>query len=439
MEIKYWAATDVGRKRSQNEDNFLIDKELRLFVVADGMGGHSSGEVASALAVHTIRDIISSERDIIAKVRDDDVATHVELCTLLEHAVHVACDVIFEKGRQEPEKRGMGTTVVAMVLVGTRGYISYVGDSRIYLLRGGIVYQLTEDHSLMNELIRQGKVTADEFDDSPYAAFRHAMTRAVGPQEHVDVDTLDFDMVPGDAFLLCSDGLYEYTEDQDIALALSLPDINEAPGQLIDLANSRGGKDNITAVVIKVADSADPSDRAAEVGLTLDTLRQIPLFAELSYQQLVRIMNVSRQVPVVAGEVIFTEGEDANELFMLIRGRVQLTVGATPLLELAPGSHFGEMAIIDAAPRPATATAIQDSYLLALDLAAFQDIVHKEPPLAVKLLNSILRVLGHRVRVMTETIIELGGSAPEIDAGAAATTGNFVALSDDEVELEEVP
>ena len=230
MEIKYWAGTDVGRKRSDNEDNFLIDKRLKLFVVADGMGGHASGEVASAVAVHGIRDVIDRERDILDSYDDDDPKCHVEVCTLLEYAVHHTCESIFHKARREPEKRGMGTTLVALLIIGARGFIAYVGDSRIYLLRGGIVYQLTEDHSLRNELIRLGKITADEFERSPYANLKNAMTRAVGVYESVEVDTLDFDIIPGDAFLLCSDGLYEYLSEEDIAHAIGLPQIREVPG-----------------------------------------------------------------------------------------------------------------------------------------------------------------------------------------------------------------
>src|SRR5690606_21328606 len=133
---------------------------------------------------------------------------------------------------------------------------------------------------------------------------RNAMTRAVGVYETVEVDTLDFDIIPGDAFLLCSDGLYEYLDDNDITRAIALPEIREIPGRLIEAANTRGGKDNITAVVVQMVGEVD-SDRAAEVNLTLDTLKSVPLFDSLSYQQLVRIMNVARQKPLSKGEKVF--------------------------------------------------------------------------------------------------------------------------------------
>lgn len=398
MEIRYWAATDVGRKRSDNEDNFLIDKDIRLFVVADGMGGHSSGEVASAMAVHVIRDVVSSEKDLLTKVSPEDPSTHMEVCTLLEYAVHTACDVIYRKSQLEPEKRGMGTTVVALLLIGSRGYIAYVGDSRIYLLRGGIVYQLTEDHSLMNELIRQGKITADEFDDSPYAQFKHAMTRAVGPNEMVEVDTLDFDMLPGDAFLLCSDGLYEYLQEEEIANMLSLPEVEEIPGRFIDMANTRGGKDNITAMVIQIPESEGDSDRAADIALTLDTLKRVPLFKQLSYQQLVRIMNLARVLPVEADEVLCYEDAEGDEFFILLSGAVRLTANDVEIAMLGPGDHFGEMALIDNRERSTTAVATEPGKILTISRHDFFEILRKEAPLAVKLLWSFLNVLSDRLR-----------------------------------------
>jgi serine/threonine protein phosphatase PrpC/CRP-like cAMP-binding protein len=398
MDLKYWAATDVGRKRSDNEDNFLIDQELRLFVVADGMGGHSSGEVASAMAVHTIRSIVAHEQELLDEDRGDDPTWHMEICMLLEYAVHVACEQIYTKGQQEPEKKGMGTTVVSLAIVGDRGYIAYVGDSRIYLLRGGIVYQLTEDHSLMNELIRQGKITAEAFDDSPYAQFKHAMTRAVGPQEMVEVDTLDFDMIPGDAFLLCSDGLYEYLDDNDISRMLSLTEVKDIPGRLIDMANTRGGKDNITALVIQVPENADGSDRAAEINFTLDTLKAIPLFAQLTYQQLVRIMNLTRIIPFGPGDVLCYEGESAEELFVILRGEVELSANERVIVKLGHGSHFGEMALIDATPRSATARATTDGKVLLINREDFYEILRKEAPLAVKLLWAFVQELSARLR-----------------------------------------
>ena len=406
MEIQYFAGTDVGRKRSANEDNFLIDKDLKLFVVADGMGGHASGEVASAMAVHIVRDVVHGERDILENYDDDDPRSHVEVCTLLEYAVHRACEAIHEKGKVEPEKRGMGTTIVVLFIVGARGFIAYVGDSRIYLLRGGVVYQLTEDHSLKNELIRLGKIRPDEFEESPYAKLRNAMTRAVGVYDTVEVDTLDFDIIPGDSFLLCSDGLYEYLDDNDITKAIALPEIREIPGRLIEAANTRGGKDNITAVVVQMVGEED-SDRAAEVNLTLDVLKAVSLFDTLSYQQLVRIMNVARQKPLSKGQKVFSEGDQGTELFVILKGRVELTKREVRVAVLEGGSHLGEMALIDASPRSTSAIALEDVKLLSIHRHDFLEILRKEPPLAVKLLWAFVRVLAERLRATTAELTDV--------------------------------
>lgn len=425
MEIKYWAGTDVGRKRSNNEDNFLIDKQLKLFVVADGMGGHASGDIASAMAVHGVRDAIFAERDIFETYDDTDPRSHVEVCTLLEYAVHATCATIHNKALQEPEKRGMGTTLVVLLIIGARGFIAYVGDSRIYLLRGGIVYQLTEDHSLKNELIRLGKITADEFDDSPYASLKNAMTRAVGVYESVEVDTLDFDIIPGDTFMLASDGLYEYLEDDDIANTLSLPTINEIPGALIDVANKRGGKDNITGLIVQVAGDEDDEDRAAELNFTLDTLKAVPIFGDLSYHQLVRILNLATQKTMVAGETLFSEGENGNELHVILRGKVDLTREGVTVATLNAGAHLGEMSLIDTNRRSATATVVEAGKFLSIAGKDFYEILRREPRLAVKLLWSFLQILAGRLRTTTADL-----------ADAKTATGLVPDLTEDLTEEE---
>ena len=397
MEIKHWAATDVGRKRSGNEDNFLIDKNLNLFIVADGMGGHASGEVASAIAVHTIRDVVFRERDLLTRIEAFDTAAQMELCTLLEYAVHSASAQIFHKAQQEPEKRGMGTTVVALLVIGQRGFIAYVGDSRIYLSRNGVVYPLTEDHSLMNELIRSGKVRADEFAVSPYASFKNAMTRAVGVHEHVEVDILDFEILPGDAFLLCSDGLYDYLDDAEIASNLALTNTEEIPGRFIDIANSRGGKDNITALVVQMRGDADSSKRAAQLQFTVDTLRAVPLMAGLSYQQLCKLMNISRVQPCRLGEVLTREGAEPGDLYVVMEGRVTLSRGGTHLVTLGAGSLLGETDLVGADAARITITAESPGKLLRIGRRDLQEVLRRDAALASKLLWTLASELGRRL------------------------------------------
>lgn len=436
MEIKYWAATDVGRKRAHNEDNFLADKNLNLFVVADGMGGHASGEVASAVAVQTIRDVIFAERALLDAFEEDDPGAHIEISTVLEYAVHAACAAIFRKAQQEPEKRGMGTTVVSLMLVGNRGFIAYVGDSRIYLLRNGTVYPLTEDHSLMNELIRSGKLNAEEFAGSPYANFKNAMTRAVGVHEHVEVDILDFEVLPGDSFLLCSDGLYEYLEGSDIAANLALSDIEDIPGRFIDLANCRGGKDNITALVVHLPHLPETTGRARELNFTIETLRRLPLTRQLSYQQLCKIMTASRMRPFERHEVISREGTPGGELSVVLEGTIHLTREGREYATMHASQHFGEMDLIDTGDRTLTATALSDGRMLVIERRDFYDILHRDTHLAVKLLWNLNQELSARLLESTDGLLKLRSQL----AGQGLDTDGFEDVNEtDEVdEVDEV-
>ncbi|HHH10744.1 MAG TPA: Stp1/IreP family PP2C-type Ser/Thr phosphatase, partial [Sorangium sp.] len=257
-EIEVFASTDVGRKRKHNEDNFLIDNELRLFIVADGMGGHAAGEVASAMAVQCIRDSIAANAKKLADRAKRAAASGVtikSILSLLEAAVQRASARIHEEARKDRKKRGMGTTVSLILFLGSHGFVAHVGDSRIYLMRNKTVHQVTEDHTIANELMKLGMVTPEQLAQVPR---KNAITRAVGVYEHVEVDTMTLEVLPNDRFLLASDGLTGYLDDAGVRLAELL---QEQDGQacvqaMIDYANARGGKDNVTAMLIKLGGDA---------------------------------------------------------------------------------------------------------------------------------------------------------------------------------------
>jgi PPM family protein phosphatase len=413
MELKYWAATDVGKQRDHNEDNFLIDKKLRLFVVADGMGGHAAGEVASSLAVHEVRDVLSQNADLIERFDTGDPSVvAVDVLQILEHAVQQACGAIFKRAQAEQEKRGMGTTCSILLIAGpsggARGFIAHVGDSRIYLVRQGSTHQLTEDHSLMNELIRRGKVKAEDIDNSPYKQYKNAVTRAVGVYESVEVETFDLDVLPGDNFLLCSDGLYAYFKDDELPGLLTAENINEVPKQLIDKANTGGGHDNITAVVVRVPEADEATDtRAEELALKLEVLKGMPLFRYLSYTELVRVMNIAEVKWFETGETLLTEGEPGEVMYVVLSGRIRILKNGAEINMLGKGSHLGEMALVDRGPRSATAVVEETCRLLLVHRSDFYEIVRKEPGLSVKLLWSFVQVLAERLR---KTTAELSGA-----------------------------
>lgn len=242
------ARTDVGMKREHNEDSFLVNEDLGLFVVCDGMGGHAGGETASRLAVQTI------ERELIsAKLRADDpfcaqvALAESPLAGALREALEGACAAVFRTSRANPELAGMGTTCISLLLHGDHAILGHVGDSRAYLVRDGEVWQLSEDHSLVNEQVRAGLLTQEE---ARHSRLKNIITRSVGFEEDVLVDVMGVETRAGDRFLLCSDGLSNLVESDEIRDALGHDDLSKVPEMLIELANSRGGDDNITVIAV---------------------------------------------------------------------------------------------------------------------------------------------------------------------------------------------
>jgi serine/threonine protein phosphatase PrpC/CRP-like cAMP-binding protein len=395
--LRYWPLTDVGRLRDGNEDSFLVDERLHLFVVADGMGGHAAGEVASSLAVHTFRDTLHAERATLEAFEQGlGGADRGAVLRLLELAVQRACAAVFAEAQMDVNKRGMGTTIVALVVVGSRGFLAHVGDSRVYLVRGGAVHQLTQDHSLINELLKRGRLTPEQIGK---LNMKNAVTRAVGVYESVEVDTLDFDVLAGDRFLLCSDGLTEYAQEADILRIFTEVPEDGVAQAFIDHANQGGGKDNVTALVVKLPDATSGLDRlASEVNLKLETLHRMPLFRHLTYQEVVRVMNIVDVRAYAPDQRVIEEGDEGDQMFIVLTGRVRVHSGDAKIAELGPGQHFGEMALVDKVPRSASVTSSEASKLMVLRRRDFFDLVRKDHDVAVKLLWAFLGVLTERLR-----------------------------------------
>lgn len=407
MQLEFWPATDVGKQRKLNEDNYLIDKKLQLFIVADGMGGHAAGEVASAMCVNLIREAVREKRDVIERFsQGTEGVKRGEVVTILEQAMKSTCAAIYRHAEQEKDKRGMGTTCSTLLIAGDRGFIVHVGDSRIYLVRQGEVHQLTEDHSLVNELLRQGKIKSEDINSGPYRHVKNALTRAVGVYESVEVFKFDFEILPGDQFLLCSDGLHSYLDEQKIKDVYSRPDIKVLTKDLIDLANEGGGHDNITAVSVRIPQSEGGDVRVKELSLKVEVLRKMPIFRYLNYQELVSLMNITAVKKYADGELIIRENTVGEELLILLEGKVRLSKKDAFITALERGDHFGEMALIDAGPRSASAMSEGPSRLLVIKRSDFYDIIRTENKLAVKLLWSFVQVLANRLRKTTAHLSE---------------------------------
>lgn len=247
IEIKADGATDVGQVRSTNQDSLLVAASDHLFIVADGMGGHAGGEIASRLCVQEITKHIKENAEVFAanteRQHPDPRVSHT-----LVQAINHASTKIYERALEEPSLRGMGTTATVLKIVDDQAYIAHVGDSRCYLLRCGFIYQITNDHSLVSEQVRAGILTKEEAEAHH---LRNVITRSVGYQEEEDVDTTCFTLEHDDVLLLCSDGLHGKVTDKELSLVIKDSGIKAVP-KLIAMANDRGGDDNITAVVVHI-------------------------------------------------------------------------------------------------------------------------------------------------------------------------------------------
>ncbi|HZS71318.1 MAG TPA: Stp1/IreP family PP2C-type Ser/Thr phosphatase [Candidatus Acidoferrum sp.] len=243
--------TDVGRVRTNNEDCFQIVKPLGLYVLSDGMGGEAHGEVASAMAVETVvRHCVEAEANPAAPFFGQPQRNWSDRTKRLSSAVYLANREIFESAKQNTERRGMGATLTAAWIDGSKLSIAHVGDSRAYLLRGGALQQLTNDHSLVAEQVRKGILTPAEAEQSE---MQSVLTRALGAQAQVEIDAEELGLFKGDLVLLCSDGLTRMVTEPEIAGTLQAEtDPARAAAKLVALANENGGADNVTVLVIRL-------------------------------------------------------------------------------------------------------------------------------------------------------------------------------------------
>jgi protein phosphatase len=292
MRLYAWAKTDTGRKRDHNEDGYLVDEGTGLFGVADGMGGHQGGEHASRLALQVMyRHIADARSDLAGAARDIEAARHEELArrgdrgagpddrhesgevswaantptspslepvpaaasSVLRAAARHASWAIFDAALTSPHLRGMGTTLTAMLYDADMMHVVHAGDSRCYLLRGNTIRQITDDHSWIAEQVRAGNLTEAEARTSRY---RHVITRSVGFERDLDADARSIAVEAGDCFLLCTDGLSNYIENIELERLMARTWFRRMPQVLVDLANQRGGDDNITLIAVMIANEA---------------------------------------------------------------------------------------------------------------------------------------------------------------------------------------
>lgn len=395
LTVQFSARTDVGRVRANNEDNFLVDRRLRLYVVCDGLGGHHGGDIASATAVNLVREVVLSRRDALEHYelhRDADTA----IIDMLEDAAAAANARVYERGSRRGDERRMATTLSLLLLAGARAFIAHVGDTRIYRWRDGLMLQLTEDHSLITEMRREVHMSREQI-ESLDGRLKNQITRAVGVSADVEVDVFSVDVEIGDRFLLCSDGLHGVVPEEQLARLVSHPELVETASRLVDAANGLGGKDNITAIVVELSAPMVPAANR-RVWPIFEVARTTSLFQGLADLELTTVLEQVQVLSLKAEEALVRGSSTLLGLYLVLEGELQVVRRAEVVATLGRADFFAEDAILIERSSGATVTATAAGAVVAvIERTRFEELQRTRPDVALKLSLAVGRSLARKV------------------------------------------
>ncbi|MGK0435337.1 MAG: serine/threonine protein phosphatase PrpC [Planctomycetota bacterium] len=408
MKTRGFGATDIGTVRETNEDRLFVSDELGLYLVCDGMGGHAAGEIAAQIATDTVVNAVRKgiARSATTKGR---APNHVELQEVLRRAIQGASLAVCAEAMANPERAGMGCTITALQFVAGKAVMAHVGDTRLYLLRDGAVELLSSDHTLAAEMKRRGELTPTEAEHHKYA---NALTRCIGSQDAVQVDSLVLDVGPDDRFLICSDGLSGYVESlSELASALTDRDPAAIPSELIRVANDRGGQDNITAIAIVMEAADDEMKRLLVVSdesrQDLELLRGLDLFKAMSFVDALRILSYSEIRSCRAGEVVVGLDEPNDRLCLALAGRFEMrSRGESLAVRLRTGDCVGDTALLVPQRRRCVLSALDDGRMLVLSGERFRSLARRRPWLGVRLMAGIAAKLSIELDAAEEMLRE---------------------------------
>lgn len=395
MKAHGFGATDVGRKRSRNEDSMLVSDELGLYVVSDGMGGHARGDRASAIAVDVVRGHVQAHAELQRNVANGE-ALPSELVEVAKGAVEAACAAVYGEATSSPQYAGMGCTLSLLIFAGRHVAMAHVGDTRVYLARQGRLDQLSTDHTLVRELLQSGLVTEADIAGNPY---EHVLTRAVGTQPSVQVDTLGIEVLPDDRFLMCSDGLTNYVKDErwlTERIATSEPDA--IVHELVEFANRSGGEDNITVVALEIdldeLEANEAAELARRIEARMDALSAVFLFEGLDFGVLTRLLSACETVRLARDDTLMKEGELVDSMYIVETGTLMLTRDGELVGELFPGDCAAITTLLH--PRQARATVVADEACTVLKLSrqSLRALLLGRPWLGMGLLEKFARRLS---------------------------------------------
>ena len=396
--IRHSAQTHPGKKRSQNEDALLALPEYGLFVVADGVGGRAAGEVASALTIETFREAAPSLHAAIGRYEQKrEWASRNEVLEALDAVCQRASQRVYEASEAQG-KRGMTTTLVCTLVGAGAAFVAHVGDSRAYLLRDGLIRQLTEDHSMVNELVRTGQMTYEEAKRSRY---RSVITRAIGLYPTVQADLMSIEVMPGDRVVLNSDGLSDPVPSDTIEALACQDDVDTATDKLLLAALDAGGPDNITVILVEPEATAQTEAARARAQVMQDLF----LFEGLPFHARLRVSRICREFVFLDGQDLVSEGSTGDAMYVIVQGTTRVSRSGVQLATLGAGEHFGELGLLEDHTRTATVQGASYGSAIVIRRDELKEFCQREPTLGNQILWRMLAVLGRRLGSSNEALV----------------------------------
>jgi serine/threonine protein phosphatase PrpC len=390
--IRFSSQTHPGLRRDHNEDAVLAEPDCGLFVVADGVGGRAAGEIASALTIQTFAAASDELAETVQSyTADPQWSTRNAVLEVLDQVCQRASRKVFDEA-EASGKKGMTTTIVAAVVGGGAAFLAHAGDSRAYLIRDGLIRQLTEDHSMINELVRTGQMTYEEASRSRY---RSVITRAVGLYPTVQTDLMSIEILPGDRILLNTDGLSDLVQSESIEDIASQDDVQTANDRLLQAALDAGGTDNITVVIVEP--EATPQTEAARA--RAQVMNELFLFQSLPFHARLRVSRICQEVFFTPDQVLVEEGSIGDAMYVIVQGEVKITREGVELARLGAREHFGELGLLEDQERSATVVGAAYGSAIMIGRHHLQEFCQREPGLGNDILWRLVKTLGKRLVV----------------------------------------
>jgi serine/threonine protein phosphatase PrpC len=401
MKTRFFVSTHPGKSKQQNEDCYLADPELGLYVLADGVT-HPRGRQIAEQSCEEIKRFLHLHRELIDRHnKTSDAATRRDLSILIRRALEHTSAVIYQKTLSDPSSQGAFAALAAVLISQNFAFIAHAGDARVYSVREGGFYPLTRDHTYLASMLAEGK----SFEEAKKVSYSENLFAAIGHQPVTKAALYVRELAPGERFLICSDGLSDYFPEGGFSNPLSLEGSKELPRLLTDYALAKGGRDNVTALILEFegeAVSAEKSRVSPNVLVKLQAIRGLRIFQHLDDYQLVGLLSFADTRNYAAGETLIQKGVLISEMYIVVTGEISIDVGRGPALTESKGAILGEMSIFDGGLPSATVKAVKPSVSLVFSREALFSYMRENIGFAARFELGVLQAVIHRLRQRTE-------------------------------------